>query len=102
MNETALLFWGAIIVLGYLVLKDHMAGVSQFFSNLIENLPFIGGSKDKNDSNENDDSKESSGPPEIHEVVDEWEILRGMCQEANLKPAVAKLDELFPLLNRKG
>ncbi|NBP01102.1 MAG: hypothetical protein EBU90_13395 [Proteobacteria bacterium] len=35
------------------------------------------------------------------EIVNLWHILREKCNKANLKDAVVKLDETFPLLNNE-
>jgi hypothetical protein len=35
------------------------------------------------------------------EIVNLWHILREKCDQANLKDAVVKLDETFPLLNNE-
>jgi len=35
------------------------------------------------------------------EIVNLWHILREKCDKANLKDAVVKLDETFPLLNKE-
>lgn len=33
------------------------------------------------------------------EIMESWHILRNRCEEHDLKEAVAKVDEVFPLLN---
>ena len=35
------------------------------------------------------------------EIVNLWHILRDKCEQENLKDAVIKLDETFPLLNKE-
>lgn len=35
------------------------------------------------------------------EIVNLWHILRDKCESQNLKEAVIKLDETFPLLNKE-
>lgn len=46
-------------------------------------------------------SKWKNKTDDFIEIVNLWHILKDKCENANLKEAVTKLDEAFPLLNKE-
>jgi len=43
-----------------------------------------------------------SKEPTLSSIVQQWEVLKSMCQSLNLNEANAKLEEVFPLFVKKG